>query len=120
MIFLRIFLGGIAGYAIFAIGSILLFHFSGIDPHADAGPETIALVIVCGAIFAFIGGYVAKLIAPKGNLTANYAVLFITMSFAAFSLLKSPGNHYTQLAATFLFGPLSFVGGLLRWRMERR
>jgi hypothetical protein len=33
-------------------------------------------------------------------------------SFATFSLLKTVGNHWTQLLAIFIFAPVSVLGGL--------
>ena len=110
--------GVIVGYLIFAVSAVLLFNLSGIDPHADASIGTIALVIVFGAVFAFAGGYLTKLIAATKTMIANYVLVVIMASFAAFSFFKSPGNHYTQIAAIFLFAPISLVGGLLRRRSE--
>lgn len=116
---LRNIAGVVVGYLIFAVGAVMLFQLGHIDPHADAGPATMIMVIIGGLVFAFVGGFVAKLIAPVGSFAANYALFFIISSFAAFSLTQSQGSHYTQLAAIFLFGPSSFVGGWLRRRMER-
>ena len=112
-------LGVIVGYLIFAVSAVLLFNLSGIDPHADTTVGTVALVIVFGAVFAFAGGYLTKLIVTTKTLIANYALAIIMASFAAFSFFKSPGNHYTQIAAIFLFAPLSLVGGFLRHRSEK-
>ena len=108
----------IVGYLLFAVSAVLLFNLSGIDPHADASIGTIALVIVFGAVFAFAGGYLTKLIAATKTMIANYVLVVIMASFAAFSFFTSPGNHYTQIAAIFLFAPISLVGGLLRRRSE--
>ena len=108
----------IVGYLIFAVSAVLLFNLSGIDPHADASIGTIALVVAFGGAFAFIGGYFTKLIAATKTMIANDALAIITAGFAAFLLFKSPGNHYTQIAAIFLFAPLSLVGGFMRRRSE--
>ncbi|CAN5412085.1 hypothetical protein BH10ACI2_BH10ACI2_00550 [soil metagenome] len=113
---IRNILGVIVGYLIFAVSAVMLFNLSGIDPHADASGGTIALVIVFGAVFAFIGGYLAKMIASTKTMTVNYALAVLMVCFAAFSLLKSPGNHYTQIAAIFLFAPMSLFGGFQRRR----
>lgn len=116
----RTILAVIVGYLVFAVSAVLLFNLSGIDPHADAGLGTIAIVIVFGAVFAFIGGYLTKLIAATKTMVANYALAIIMASFAAFSFFKSPGTHYTQIAAIVLFAPLSLVGGLIRGRSETK
>ena len=115
---IRNILGLIVGYLIFAVSAVLLFNLSGIDPHADASYGTIALVVSFGAVFAFLGGYIAKLIAATNTLTANYVLAILMAGFAAFSFFKSPGNHYTQIAAIFLFAPMSILGGFLRRRSE--
>lgn len=111
-------LGLIAGYLIFAVSAVLLFKLSGIDPHAEASASLIAGVVVFGAVFAFIGGFVAKLIAASRTLIVNIVLAVLMAGFAAFSLTKSDGSHYTQLAAIFIFAPVSLVGGILRKRME--
>ena len=116
---LRIILGVVVGYLIFAVSAVLLFQFAGIDPHADASFSTTAGVIVFGIVFSIIGGYVCRLIAGRSSVTANYALAILMAAFAVFSLLKSPGNHYTQLAAIFLFAPASLVGGIIAGRTTR-
>lgn len=92
---------------------MMLFSLSGIDPHADATLITMALVIAFGAAFALIGGYVCKLIAVTKALIANYVLALLMGGFAAFSFIKSPGSHYTQIAAILIFAPLSLVGGYI-------
>lgn len=111
-------LGVIVGYFIFAIGAVMMFRLSGIDPHADVGLATKALVIGGGAVFAFAGGFVSKLIASTRTLIANIVLSLIMAAFAAVSFFMSAGEHYTQIAAIFLFAPLSLLGGFLRRRVE--
>ncbi len=120
MSMVRNFFAVIVGYLIFAVSAAILFKISGIDPHAEAGAGTIATVLLFGGVFSFIGGYLAKTIAATHTPWANYALAFLIAAFAAFSYLKSPGSHYTQLASIFLFAPLSLAGGLLRRRTEHR
>ena len=110
---LRNILGVVFGYLLFAVSAVLLFALSGIDPHVDAGFGTMAIVVLFGAIFSFAGGFVAKLIADGGTMMVNYVLALLTAGFAAFSLIKSPGSHYTQISAIVIFAPLSFVGGLV-------
>ncbi len=113
-------LGVIFGYFIFAIGAVMLFRLTGIDPHADVGLATKALVIGGGAVFGFASGYVAKLIASTRTLIVNIVLSLIMAGFAAVSLFMSAGEHYTQIAAIFLFAPLSLLGGFFRRRSKRR
>lgn len=109
---LRNILAVILGYAIFVISAVLLFQISGIDPHADPSVSIIILTIVYGVIFSFIGGLLTQLISTSGKLTINYVLAGIIAGFATFSLFKSTGNHYSQIAAIFLFAPASLLGGL--------
>jgi hypothetical protein len=53
------------------------------------------------------------LISRTGTLTINYVLAGIMASFAAFSYFKTGGNHYSQIAAIFLFSPASVGGGLI-------
>jgi hypothetical protein len=102
----------ISGYAIFVISAVLLFKPSGIDPHADPSPGIMILTIAYGILFTFIGGFLTQLISGSGSLTVNYVLAAIIAGFATFSLFKTAGNHYSQLAAIFLFAPASLLGGL--------
>jgi hypothetical protein len=118
MMIARNILGVIAGYLIFAVSAVLLFKLGGIDPHAEATVGLIAGVAVFGAVFAFVGGFVAKLVAASQTFIVNIILAVLMAGFAAFSLLKSDGSHYTQLAAILIFAPMSMVGGFLRKRVE--
>ena len=104
----------IVGYLIFAVSAVLLFNVSGIDPHAETGLTTKFGVVVFGCVFSFIGGYFAKLIAAANALTVNIVLAILMAAFATFSFFKSPGEHYTQIAAIFLFAPASLLGGIAR------
>ena len=110
----------IIGYLIFAVSAVMLFQISGIDPHAGARPGVVLLVVVFGAVFSFIGGFVAKLIAHSGSLIPNLVLAILIFSFAAFSLARSPGSHYTQIAAMVVFTPISLLGGYFRRKMTLR
>jgi hypothetical protein len=101
----------IAGYAVFVISTVLLFQLTGIDPHADPSIGIIALTIIYGVVFSFLGGLLAQLISGAGRLTINYVLAVIMAGFAVFSLFKASGNHYSQWAAIFLFAPASLFGG---------
>ena len=114
MILLRSILGVIAGYAIFVISALVLFKFSGIDPHANPSWLTLFLTVGYGLIFSFLGGFTAHWISGTKTLTVNYVLAFIMAGFAAFSFFKTSGNHYSQLAAIFLFAPASVLGGWFR------
>jgi hypothetical protein len=110
----------IAGYLIFAVSAVLLFQLSGIDPHTESGFGTILLVVAFGSVFSFIGGFAAKAIAATNSLVVNLVLAVLMAGFAAFSMVKSPGTNYTQIAAITVFAPLSLLGGYIRKRETLR
>jgi hypothetical protein len=116
----RTIVGFILGYAIFVVSAVLLFRLSGVDPHADPGIGFMILTMVYGIAFGFLGGLVAQAISGTRQLTVNYILSGIMAGFAAFSLFKTTGNHYSQIAAIFLFAPVSVLGGLLYIRRFAR
>ncbi|MFY8036839.1 MAG: hypothetical protein ACOVMQ_06710 [Cyclobacteriaceae bacterium] len=114
---IRYIIAVIIGYAAFVISALLLFKFSGIKPHDDPTLSVMLLTIVFGLVFSFLGGVLAQLISNAGNLWPNYILATILAGFATFSMLQSSGNHYSQIAAIFLFSQASLVGG---WVLVRR
>jgi hypothetical protein len=116
----RTIVGVILGYAIFVVSAVLLFRLSAVDPRADPGIGFMMLTIAYGIAFGFLGGLVAQAISGTRQLTVNYVLAGIMAGFAAFSLFKTSGNHYSQIAAIFLFAPASVLGGLLYIRRFAR
>ena len=105
-------LGVIAGYAIFVVASLVLFQLAGQDPHADPAIVFVMLAAIYGTVVSFIAGLVTQLIVRKRDLKMNYILAVVMAGFAAFSLFKSGGNHWTQFLAIFIFAPFSILGGL--------
>ncbi|CAN5354311.1 hypothetical protein BH09BAC3_BH09BAC3_09250 [soil metagenome] len=120
MTILRNILAILAGYVIFVISAVLLFQLSGIDPHVDPSMGFIILSIIYGVVFSFIGGWIAELISNSGKLTINYILAGIIAGFAAFSMFKTSGNHYSQIAAIVAFAPASIVGGIVSLKRMRK
>jgi nitrate/nitrite transporter NarK len=110
---IRNILAVIVGYLIFAVSAVLLFQLSGQAPHGETSITFAIFVILYGAVFATVGGFVAQIIGKSKTLIINYILALIMAAFAAFSLFATTGNHYTQIAAIFLFAPLSIFGGYL-------
>jgi len=110
---LRNIIATILGYAVFVISAVLLFQLSGVNPHGETSQSFKILTILYGMSFSFLGGWLAQLISKSNRLTINYFLAGIIAGFAAFSLFKSTGNHYSQYAAIFLFAPASLMGGLI-------
>lgn len=114
---IRHILGVITGYFIFVASSLALFNLSGIEAHADASSEIMLITAAYGAVFSWLGGLVAQLIAGSKNLKVNYGLAIIIAGFATFSYFKASGSHWTQLLAIFIFAPVSIAGG---WVFLRR
>jgi len=108
----RAFLGVIVGYAIFALSSALLFRYIG---------RFAVVSIVCGIVFAAVGGKVAALIGgekgPAASLTLGAAIAI----GAVIALVKGTGGMWSGLAAIFLMAPAAVGGGrLFRRRAQQR
>jgi hypothetical protein len=110
----------ILGYATFVFSAVLLFQLFGIDPHADPSMGVLILVIVYGVVFSFAGGFLTQMISKTERLAINYVLAGLMAGFATFSLLKSTGSYYSQLAAIFLFAPLSALGGWTCLRLVKQ
>jgi hypothetical protein len=110
----------IAGYALFVVSSLLLFNLTGQNPHKEASISFQILTAIYGIAFAFLSGLVVQRIAETNNLKLNYILTFIIAGFAAFSLFKATGNHWTQLLAIALFAPASLLGGLFYIRRNKK
>lgn len=50
---MRTFWAVVAGYSIFAVYAVLLFHLSGVDPHSPAAVGFKALTVAYGLAFAY-------------------------------------------------------------------
>jgi hypothetical protein len=120
MTLLRNVLAVISGYAVFVISGVLLFKLSGIDAHANSTAGFMILTIAYGIFFSFLGGALTQVISRSGKPGINYVLAAILAGFAAFSFFKSTGNHYSQLAAIFLFAPASILGGLVHLKRTIR
>jgi len=112
-------IGIVIGYAIFAASALALFKLSGHDPHADPTIVFAILTAVYGAVFSFIGGLVAQLIARTNDLKIRYILAWIIAGFALFSFFKTDGNHWTQILAIFIFGPAAILGGSFYQRLKK-
>jgi nitrate/nitrite transporter NarK len=115
---IRNILAVIVGYLIFVVSAVLLFQLTGQKPHGETSTAFMIFVVLYGAVFATVGGFIAQIIAKSKTLIINYILALMMAGFAAFSLFKTDGNHYTQIAAIFLFAPLSVLGGYLYLRKK--
>ncbi|MEO6685256.1 MAG: hypothetical protein ABIN24_04800 [Dyadobacter sp.] len=117
---IRKFLSIVVGYAVFVVSSLALFRLSGQKPHADATLFFMAATAIYGIIFSFIAGLVTQLVSGTKDVKLNYILAVILAGFAAFSMFKSEGNHWTQILAIFIFAPATVLGGLFFIRKFNR
>ncbi len=113
---IRKFLSVVAGYAVFVISSLALFRLSGQKPHADATLLFMIFTAIYGVVFSFLAGLVTQLISRVKDIRLNYILAFILAGFAAFSMVKSEGNHWTQILAILIFAPATVFGGVFYLR----
>ncbi|RIV45373.1 hypothetical protein D2V05_07335 [Flagellimonas pelagia] len=111
LMIIRKIIGVLIGYTIFVVTSLAFFNLTAQNPHADPTIGFAVLTALYGAVASFLSGLVAQWIAKGANLKTNYILAGIIAGFAAFSVFKSEGNHYTQLLAIFVFAPVSILGG---------
>jgi hypothetical protein len=104
----------IAGYALFAISSVLLFIITSHDPHRDASLLFKLVTIIYGVFFSVLSGFVLQSIALQKKLTLNFILAVVIFLLASISLLTSKGSHWTQLFAMLIFAPISILGGYLK------
>lgn len=117
---IRKFLSVVAGYAVFVISSLALFRLSGQKPHADAPLNFMIFTAIYGAVFSFIAGVITQLFSGTKGIKLNYILAIILAGFAAFSIFKSEGNHWTQILAILVFAPTTVLGGLYFIRKYNR
>jgi MFS family permease len=118
---MRAFLAVVAGYFIFAVAAVLLFHLANVDPHSPASLRFKALTLAYGVAFACIGGFVAGQIGRRSDLVCGIALAIVIALGATISMIAHPGAGalWTQIAALFLFAPVSLVGDWARRRRQR-
>jgi uncharacterized membrane protein YccC len=104
----------IAGYAVFAVSSVLLFVLSGHQPHQDAPVKFKVATLLYGIFFALLSGVVVQLIARQKTLFLNFILSVVISLLAGISLINSTGSHWTQYFAVFVFGPVSIWGGYIK------
>lgn len=115
---MRAFLAVVAGYLIFAVSAVLLFHLTNVDPHSSAALDFKALTMAYGFVFAYLGGFVAGRIAGRADLVCGIALAIVIALGATISMIARPGAGalWTQTGALFLFAPASLVGDWIRRR----
>jgi hypothetical protein len=119
---MRSVLAVVAGYLIFGIASFALFRLSGHDPHGTASLNFKVWTILLGMLFAFIGGYVTGVLAPRKPLTHGAALAILLATFAGISLCATAANtaKWTQVSAILGMAPAALLGSTLYAAQRRR
>ena len=107
------------GYIVFAVSAFSYFKIVKQAPH-EAAPLSIMLgSIAIGIVAAYLGGYLAALLAGRRPLTHGIAVACILALGAAASLASTLGHGgaiWSQVAALVLMAPSAAAGGWFRSR----
>jgi hypothetical protein len=107
----------IVGYLVFGVSAAAVFPLTGHDPHAPASPMFMFGMVVYGAVFAALGGYVAALIAGRRPRAHALAVGVLIALGSTVSLIASESDaRWSQLAALVLMAPAAALAGMLRRR----
>jgi len=114
---LRAIAGIIVGYLIFAVPSFLLFRITGHDPHAPASVALEVSAILCGVVFALLGGYMGTTISGRSAWWVSLTIAGILASGAIASLIAT-GMSWSPVAALICMAPAVLVGGWLRLRRQ--
>ena len=115
---MRIVLGVIVGYLIFAVTAFLTFRLTGHDSHGpreQISTSFIIISIVIGTVAAFIGGYVAAVIARNKWAPKIVATIIALVALISFAYSNGRGM-WTQLSAIVLMAPAANIGGALARR----
>lgn len=115
---LRSIVAVVLGYAIFIVGTLSLFRVTGQDAHAEASMMFMVLSTAGGVLCAFIGGYVAALIAGQKPFAHGIATAMVVAAGATASLISTIGNGaiWSQIVALALMAPSAALGGWVRSR----
>ena len=118
---MRLLLGIVAGYLVFALSAVFLFQLTAQRPHDAASVLFMVGGTAYGMCFAVLAGYVATAVHGKRGMRAAAAVAGIIAISALLSFLGSGENTYTwSMLATLIFiAPMTPLGAVLYLRRGR-
>jgi hypothetical protein len=111
---IRNFFPVVTGYLVFALSSMLLFTLTSHDPHEQASIAFKLITIGWGLFFSVLAGFVVQWIGKPRGCMLNFYLAIVMFLLAATSMLLSPGSHWTQLFAMFIFAPASFISNYFK------
>ncbi len=108
----------LAGYLLFAVPAVILFHLTNRAPRQPASVAFILASTVYGVIFAGLGGFAAARIAGRAPLLHAAVLACLLGLIALVSLLAQlrSGVIWSQLTAIVFMAPAAVVGGILEKR----
>jgi hypothetical protein len=108
------------GYVVFGGSAVLLFQFSGHQPHAVASLSFEVGTVVYGMLFAMVGGWVAAWVAAVRPIKHGILLAGVIAIGAIISLVFSnAAATWSQWSALLLMAPMAIVGSYLRARQIR-
>jgi hypothetical protein len=118
----RLTLGVVIGYAVFALTAVLIFAVPGRDPHAVADPFFMVGAIGAGVLAAGTGGYLGAVFARGSEHAAGLMIAVIIATAAIISLVAQPAAaaKWTEISTLVLMSPAAYLGALIRWRRVHR
>jgi hypothetical protein len=118
---MRLLLGVLAGYLIFAVSAVLLFQLTDQQPHEAASLGFVIGSTVYGMFFGVLAGYVASVVHRKRGMRAAAAVSAIIALSALISFFARGESTYVwSMVATLIFiAPVPPLGAILYLRRGR-
>lgn len=112
----------IAGYIVFVACTLVFFKVAGQNPHQAAPLPIMLSSMAVGIAAAFLGGYLAAIIAGRRPLAHGISMALILALGAAASLASTIGHGaiWSQIAALALMAPSAAAGAWVRSRQQRR
>ena len=112
---MRIALGVVAGYVVFAFSALVPFLLTGRDPHAAAALSSLLGRVLYGVAFAAVAGLLAGRIARERHRIAALCLALVIAAGAVVSIMERPDDASTlaQLAVLVLMAPAALLGDWL-------
>jgi hypothetical protein len=118
---IRLVIGILFGYALFAFTAVLIFAVPGRDPHAAADPGFMVGAIGAGILGALTGGYIGAAVARGRERLAGAAIGLIIATAATISVIAQPGAgaRWSAFSTLLLMSPSALLGAFIRYRRVR-
>lgn len=118
---MRLLLGMVAGYLVFALSAVFLFQLTAQRPHEAASLLFMVGSTAYGMFFAVLAGYVATAVHGKRGMRAGAAVAGIIAISALISYVARGESTYSwSMLATLIFiAPMTPLGAILYLRRGR-